>query len=114
QGRSDARSPRLNMLRWLNKPIAFEPFINILKGAITAPQRRRPRILHIDDDYDVLALVNQELRSIADVVSADSMESARRTLATDRIDLAVLDIGLGEDSGLDLLPDLRGRFGAVI
>jgi hypothetical protein len=39
----------------------------------------------------VLALVNQELGSIADVVSADSVESARRALVTDRIDLAVLD-----------------------
>ena len=114
QGRSDIRSSRLNVLRWLNKPIAFEPFINILKVAITAPQRRRPRILHIDDDYDVLALVNHELRSIADVISADSVESARRTLATDRIDLAVLDIQLGQDSGMDLLPDLRGSLGDAI
>jgi len=114
QGRSDVRSSRLNVLRWLNKPIAFEPFINILKVAITAPQRRRPRILHIDDDYDVLALVNHELRSIADVISADSVESARRTLATDRIDLAVLDIQLGQDSGMDLLPDLRGSLGDAI
>jgi signal transduction histidine kinase/DNA-binding response OmpR family regulator len=114
QGRSDVRSSRLNVLRWLNKPIAFEPLIDILKVAITAPQRRRPRILHIDDDYDVLAMVNYELRSIADVISADSLESARRTLATDRIDLAVLDIALGEDSGLDLLPDLRGSLGNAI
>jgi DNA-binding response OmpR family regulator len=114
QGRSDVRSSRLNVLRWLNKPIAFEPLIDILKVAITAPQRRRPRILHIDDDYDVLAMVNYELRSIADVISADSLESARRTLATDRIDLAVLDIALGEESGLDLLPDLRGSLGHAI
>jgi PAS domain S-box-containing protein len=114
RGRSDVRSSRLNVLRWLNKPIAFETLINILKHAIPAPQRQRPRILHVDDDYDVLALVNHELRSIADVISADSVESARRTLATDRIDLAVLDISLGDDSGLDLLPDLRSSLGNAI
>jgi PAS domain S-box-containing protein len=113
QGRSDVRSSRLNVLRWLSKPIAFEPLIEILKAAI-APPRQRPRILHVDDDCDVLALVAHELRSIADVISADSVDSARRTLATDRIDLAVLDIALGEDSGLDLLPDLRGSLGNAI
>jgi DNA-binding response OmpR family regulator len=114
QGRSDVRSPKLNVLYWLEKPIAFERLIHLLKTAIAAPTRRRPRILHVDDDEDVLALVNHELRPIADVISADSMESARRTLATDRIDLAVLDISLGEDCGLDLLPDLRGSQGHPI
>jgi response regulator RpfG family c-di-GMP phosphodiesterase len=102
------------VLGWLGKPIAFKPLIEILKAATAMPPRRRPRILHVDDDYDVLTLVNHELRSFADVVSADSVESARRTLATDRIDLAVLDISLGEDSGMDLLPDLRSNLGDPI
>jgi len=114
QGRSDVRSPKLHVLYWLEKPIAFERLIHLLKTAIAAPTRRRPRILHVDDDADVLALVNHELRPIADVISVDSLESARRTFATDRIDLAVLDISLGEDCGLDLLPDLRGSQGHPI
>jgi PAS domain S-box-containing protein len=114
QGRGDVRSSRLNILRWLRKPIAFGPLIELLKAATALPPRQRPRILHVDDDYDVLALVNQELRSMADVVSADSLESARRTLATDRIDLAVIDIELGGNSGLDLLPVLRDRTGNSI
>jgi PAS domain S-box-containing protein len=114
QGRSDVRSSRLNVLRWFSKPIDLETLTQTLRIATASPSRERRRILHIDDDYDVLALVNHELRSIADMVSADGVESARRTLATDRIDLAVLDISLGEDSGLDLLPDLRGSLGGPI
>jgi PAS domain S-box-containing protein len=114
QGRSDVRSSRLNVLRWLGKPIAFKPLIELLKAATALPLRRRPRILHVDDDYDVLALVNQELRSMADVISADCAEAAFRTLATDRIDLVVLDVTLGENSGLDLLPDLRDSSGDII
>jgi PAS domain S-box-containing protein len=114
QGRSDVRSSRLNVLRWLGKPIAFKPLIELLKAATALPLQQRPRILHVDDDYDVLAMVNHELSSMADVISADCAESARRTLATDRIDLVVLDLRLGEDSGLDLLPDLRDSAGNVI
>jgi DNA-binding response OmpR family regulator len=114
KGRGDVRSSRLNVLSWLGKPIDFEPLIRTLRGAIAPASWQRPRILHVDDDHDVLALVSQELRSIADVVSVDSVESARRTLLTERIDLAVLDILLGDDSGLDLLPDLRGSLGSRI
>jgi PAS domain S-box-containing protein len=114
QGRSDVRSSQLNVLRWINKPIAFESLRNILAAAIASPLRQRPRILHVDDDLDVLALVNHELSSIADMIPADNLESARRTLATDRIDLVVLDIGLGKESGLDLLPDMRGGQGNAV
>jgi DNA-binding response OmpR family regulator len=114
QGRSDVRSSRLNVLHWLTKPIAFEPLIGILKTATAMPPRQRPRILHVDDDYNVLGLVNHQLSSIADVISADCVESALRTVATERIDLVVLDIMLGQDSGLDLLPDLHDGSGNII
>jgi PAS domain S-box-containing protein len=114
QGRSDVRSSRLNVLHWLAKPIAFAPLISILKKATAVPPRQRPRILHVDDDYNVLGLVNHELSSIADVISADCVESALQTVASERIDLVVLDIMLGQDSGLDLLPDLRDGSGNII
>jgi PAS domain S-box-containing protein len=114
QGRSDVRSSRLNVLQWLCKPIAFPPLIDILRAATAAVPRRRPRILHVDDDYDILALVAHELRPIAEIISVDCAESARRTMATERIDLVVLDMMLGEDSGLDLLPDLRDSSGEMI
>jgi PAS domain S-box-containing protein len=114
QGRSDVRSSRLNVLHWLSKPIAFEHLIGILKTATAMPPRQRPRILHVDDDYNVLGLVKHQLSSIADVISADCVESALRTVATERIDLVVLDIMLGQDSGLDLLPDLHDGCGNII
>ena len=114
RGRSDVRSSRLNVLDWLNVPVEFERLVQILKTS-TAPQSpQRARILHLDDDYDVLAVVTDALHTMADVISVDSIESARHALATERIDLAVLDISLGTSSGLDLLPNLRDRLGNVI
>jgi DNA-binding NtrC family response regulator len=102
------------VLHWLSKPIAFKPLIDILRTATAVPPRQRPRILHVDDDCNVLGLVNHELRLIGDVISADSVESALRTLASERIDLVVLDIKLGQNSGLDLLPDLHDGSGNCI
>ena len=114
RGRDDARSSRLNVLEWLGKPVDVERLVQILKASIAPEQRKRPRVLHVDDDCDVLAVVSHALRAIADVVSVGSVEDARRALATDRVDLAVLDISLGAGSGLDLLPDLRDGRGNVI
>jgi PAS domain S-box-containing protein len=114
RARNDVRLSRLNVLDWLIKPVDFERLVPILKSATASRPRERPLVLHVDDDHDVLALVTHALRTTADVVSADSIESARRALATDRIDLAVLDILLGTDSGMDLLPDLRDSLGNAI
>jgi signal transduction histidine kinase len=73
-----------------------------------------PRILHLDDDHDVLAAVAGALGTTAEVVSVDCIEDARRALANDRYDLAVLDISLGAASVMDFLPDLRNSQGEMI
>ncbi|MGY3452151.1 CheY-like chemotaxis protein [Bradyrhizobium sp. USDA 4353] len=51
---------------------------------------------------------------MADIVSASSPEAARRVLATERIDLAIVDVRLGAEPGLDLLPHLRDPSGKII
>lgn len=114
RGREDVRAPRLNILEWLSKPIDFARLTRILQAATSRTPRRRPLILHLDDDPDVLALVARELGAMADVISADSVESAQRLLASHEVDLVVLDIELGDSSGLDLLPELRDRSGNML
>jgi PAS domain S-box-containing protein len=114
RGRGDVRSSRLNILDWISKPIDFRHLTELLLATTSPKPRARPCILHVDDDHDILAVVAHELHPMADVISVDSAEHARRTLATDSIDLVVLDIVLGKDSGLDLLPDLRDSAGNFI
>lgn len=76
--------------------------------------RRRPRLLHLDDDQSVLALVRMALSDDADIISVDSLDMARAALLTNRIDLAILDVAVGSTSGLDLLPHLRDEAGNII
>jgi PAS domain S-box-containing protein len=104
-------------VRARNKPADLDHLVQILSASIALEPQRRPRILHVDDDRDVLAAVSESLTALADVVSVDSIAGARHVLATDAIDLAVLDIAMGDESGLDLLPylhDTRGRLTSVI
>jgi DNA-binding NtrC family response regulator len=114
RGRDDVRSSRLKIFDWIGKPIDFGHLVQVLRASIAPQPVERPCILHLDDDYSVLASVADALRVVGNVVSADTIESARRTLSTERIDLAVLDLSLGARSGLELLPYLRDSQGNVI
>jgi PAS domain S-box-containing protein len=113
-GAGDVRASRLNILGWLGKPIDFGRLTRILQAAVAPAGCARPRILHVDDDKDVLARVARELFPVADVISAESLSVARRMLVYDRIDLAVVDARVGAGNGLDLLPELHDRAGNPI
>jgi PAS domain S-box-containing protein len=104
----------LNVLKWIAKPIDAFALTQVLDGAIARGANGRPCILHIEDDRDILDLVARALQPTVLVVSAGSIEEARAALLAHHFDLVVLDITLGEASGLDLLPDLRNRGGATI
>jgi PAS domain S-box-containing protein len=114
RGRDDIRSSKLNVLGWLSKPVDFDHLIGVVRTSILRDPCRRPRILHVDDDHQTLAAVTDALGTTADVVSADSLKMARRELAANPIDLAVLDISLGSECGLDLLASLHDRSGDAI
>jgi PAS domain S-box-containing protein len=114
RGRDDIRSPKLNVLGWLSKPVDFDHVVGVVRTAILSDPGGRSRILHVDDDHQTLVAVTDELNAMADVVSADSLEVARSRLATNSIDLAVRDISLGSESVLDLLPSLHDRRGDAI
>jgi signal transduction histidine kinase len=114
QARDDIRSRDLNVSEWLGMPVDLEHLVQILATLIEWEPHRRPCILHVDDDHEVLTAVKEALHTIADVVSVDSVTSAREALLTHRVDLAVLDILLDANSGLELLPDLRDHKGNAI
>ena len=107
RGRNDPRSSTLNVLHWLAKPLDVERLVQVLDNPIALRATERPRILHVDDEQATLDMVGAAFGADADVVSVDTIEDARRALATDQFDLVILDVALHQGSGLDLLPDLR-------
>jgi PAS domain S-box-containing protein len=111
RGRDDQRSSTLNVLDWLAKPVDVGRLLHVINRPIVRDACVRPRILHVDDDRDVLKLVAQALSFTADVVSVESIDEARHMLEKHHFDLAVLDVALAEGFGLDLLPDLCGADG---
>lgn len=104
----------LNLLKWIAKPIDAFALTQILDSVVARGANGRPCILHIEDDRDILDLVARALHPTARVIPAGSIEEARAALLAHHFDLVVLDLTLGEASGLDLLRDLRNRSGAPI
>ncbi|HXZ44964.1 MAG TPA: helix-turn-helix domain-containing protein [archaeon] len=74
----------------------------------------RKRILIIDDDASLIESLSAALSPLYRVSSAANGKSALALLQTDRTDLIILDVVLGDGDGLDLLPDLRERTAAKI
>jgi len=95
----------LDVLDWLQKPVD----IARLRTSLTRARRGEARlqVLHVEDDPDVRQIVAAALSDHCDVIAADSLKSARRMLRDNQPQLAILDMALGDGSGLDLLGDLR-------
>lgn len=111
----DATPPTLlNILDWLEKPVDVDGLLRVLERPIVRNGGARPRILHFDDDHEVLEKVAQALDGVADVTPVDSIEAARRALTTNQFDAVVLDLALTGGSGMDLLPELHNGDGEAI
>jgi DNA-binding NarL/FixJ family response regulator len=68
------------------------------------------RVMHVEDHADFRDLMKILLDSQSDieiVAQAGSLVEARAQAARSEIDVAVLDLGLPDGNGLDLIPDLR-------
>jgi PAS domain S-box-containing protein len=66
-----------------------------------------PVILHVDDDPDMLDVLVDAFEGRAVLRSTPSVAEARATLRRERIDAAILDIGLLDGCGTDLVSPLR-------
>jgi PAS domain S-box-containing protein len=97
----------LHLADWLQKPIDPERLLGAIRAVLARPSSGRARILHVEDDVSLTELVKELLADDADVMAANSLAGARERLAMGAYDLVILDIALGDGSGLDLLPLLR-------
>jgi PAS domain S-box-containing protein len=107
-------STLLNILDWLDSPIDVAHLVRVLDRPIARNGKTRPRILHVDPDPKLLRAVAKELGAKAEVMSVDSVDEARRALAANRFDVAVLDVALAAGSGFELLHELRNSDGDAI
>jgi DNA-binding response OmpR family regulator len=107
KARDSLPNPPAFIVDWIDKPLDQQQLVNsVLLGVQPAVATGR-RILHIEDDPDIIHLVQVMLDDTWEVIPAASVCEGRSRLTDGCFDLVLLDINLPDGSGLDLLPDIR-------
>ncbi|ANT51350.1 hybrid sensor histidine kinase/response regulator [Mesorhizobium amorphae] len=104
----------VGIVDWLEKPVDSRRLHAALAKIVDGKVDRRPRILHVEDDEGVLAVMSAGLGPSVSFTSAKTLQEARRAVAKHRFDLVILDIALPDGSGLDLLIDLPLETGVIV
>ena len=112
--RGMARGRSLEVVDWLEKPFDQSRLRAAVAAIYLRSSDRKPRILHVDDDRDILEVTASALGSGAEITPAESLAAARAVLARMKPDLVILDLGLPDGSGLELLGDLGDDKGRTI
>jgi CheY-like chemotaxis protein len=76
--------------------------------------RAVPRILHVEDDSDLSTVIQAALGTRAEIVSATSLKAAEELLRKEHFSLLILDPGLPDGNGLELLDRLEPPSGAPL
>ncbi|WP_159995541.1 response regulator [Roseomonas sp. 18066] len=107
QGRRALNGDAVGVVDWLDKPI--DPAR--LRAALRQALRHHggpATILHVEDDADITRVVSAVMGDAAQMVPARSLAEAREALAgSSPFALVIIDVGLPDGSGLDLLQDIR-------
>jgi len=101
-------SASMGIIDWLDKPIDQNRLIDAVnQAALVGLSSGTPRVLHVEDDADLGKVMMAMIGDSMDYVCVHTFGEARRLLQKERFDLAILDIGLPDGNGLDLLDTLK-------
>lgn len=104
EARQTPNGGNVNIVDWITKPLDPARLLTFLRGATKTA--RRTRILHVEDDASLAAIVKALLGDLGDLTNARSLREAKEHLAQSSFDLVLLDIGLPDGEGTELLPFL--------
>ena len=90
---------------WLQKPVDAQRLLKAVRASLVL--HGRPRVLHVEDDPDTVQLFESLLEGEAELTWAGTVAEARQRLEAETFDLVILDLGLPDGSGMDLLPNLK-------
>jgi PAS domain S-box-containing protein len=108
EGQAELNGGALGVVDWLVKPIDELRLRRAMERAVGPPRGAEIRILHVEDDLDLVRVVAAIVAGDARVEQAVDLATARERLAEQRYDLVILDLALPDGSGLELLPLLGG------
>jgi len=109
--RQKLRGTALNVVDWINKPIAPIRLKEAIQKVGECKKHSTPRILHVEDDLDTTRWVQTLLEDIASVSAAYNFREAEEKIKQELFDLVLLDVLLPDGNGAELLPLIKRRYG---
>jgi len=105
EAKRDLSGGAISVADWLQKPIDQARLLDAIKQATTSGHI--PRVLHVEDEADTHRVVSMMLQGLCELTWTTTLTASREALAEDEFDLVLLDIGLPDGSGLDLLDTIE-------
>ncbi len=96
-------------VEWLAKPVDQTRLLGVLERVAAHPRAPHARVLHVEDDAQMHAVVRSMAGDHYDFELATTLREARARVALERFDVVILDLTLPNESGWDLLPDLHAQ-----
>ncbi len=107
QGAEDFQGEAIGVIDWHQKPIDQTRLAVSLRIAMSSSVMAKPRILHVEDDPDILQVVAGVVGDAANITPAKTFADAHTQLQKQFFDLVILDIGLPDGSGDELLSMMK-------
>ncbi len=107
EARRNLSGGAMDVIDWLAKPIDQSRLLNAIHSVAT--ENHRPKVLHVEDEQDVHKIVSLMLRDSCELVWTTTVEASREALENEDFDLVLLDIGLPDGTGTDLLDLIEKR-----
>ena len=107
ESREDVLTSVMGVMDWLQKPIDENRLIRAIKRGVDLSSNGHNSILIVEDDANLSEVLTNMIGDLADVTLAATLEQARHELETTHWSLVILDIGLPDGSGVDLIPLLK-------
>lgn len=112
EGKKSWSGDALAVLDWIQKPFDEDQLTQVVSNALRSG--RRAQILHIEDDADLLLVSRNVLEEICDYDSASTALAALDKLGQRTYDLVLLDLGLPDAKGSELLSAIPPQTQVVI
>ena len=107
EGTKELNGDAFGIIDWLPKPIDPERLRERIRFAIQSVSSRKFRILHVEDDTDVIKVVSNVVNETAHITAARTLRATKRILGSKTFDLVILDLMLPDGAGENLLPLLN-------
>lgn len=110
-GRSPGAKAAVELVDWIPKPIDETTLVRALQWATRKNQRAIPRVLHVEDNDDLRRVLGDLFAGRAEWIGASTLNEAYELLKRVAFDLVVLDLGLPDGSGVELMERIASLAG---